>query len=156
MVAGDFNKDGNQDLAVVNHTDNTVSILLGNGDGTFAAHTDIPVGAGPIALVAADFNRDGNLDLAVVNQTANTISILLGNGDGTFKDQNRISRSAPSPRHLHLATSITTVTLTWPWPIMRQIHSQCCLGKGDGTFLTRTDFGTGAGPSSIAIGGLQR
>jgi FG-GAP-like repeat/Bacterial Ig-like domain (group 3)/FG-GAP repeat len=83
---GDFNNDGLLDLAVANGHDNTVSILLGNGDGTFtqAAGSPIPVGGFPYFLAVADFNGDGSADVAVTNSTDNTVSVLLGNGDGTF------------------------------------------------------------------------
>jgi hypothetical protein len=83
-ITGDFNKDGHLDLAVVNQGDNTVSILLGNGDGTF--QNERVYATGPqgqvVMLIAADFNRDGRLDLAVLLRAG--ISILLGHGDGTF------------------------------------------------------------------------
>ncbi len=83
---GDFNNDGRLDLVVTNGQDNTVSILLGNGDGTFTAAvgSPVPVGAFPYFTAIADFNKDGNADIAVTNNTDNTASILLGNGDGTF------------------------------------------------------------------------
>jgi Bacterial Ig-like domain (group 3)/FG-GAP-like repeat len=90
LKIGDFNNDGIQDLAVANANDNTVSILLGNGDGTFTAANGSPISAGigifPFFLAVADFNNDGNADLAVVNgyQTGDGISVLEGNGDGTF------------------------------------------------------------------------
>jgi hypothetical protein len=63
---------------------NTVSILLGKGDGTFASRRDFATGATPISVVAADFNGDGKLDLAVANSSDLTVSILLGNGDRQF------------------------------------------------------------------------
>src|SRR5579864_2375791 len=87
VVLGDFNADGIQDLAVVNSADNNVTILLGNGDGTFKAATGSPVNLGhnPQGATVGDFNNDSKLDLAVVNKDDNTVSILLGNGDGTFK-----------------------------------------------------------------------
>ncbi len=47
-------------------TSNTVSILLGNGDGTFQSAVNYPAGNDPVAMVAGDFNGDGRLDLAVV------------------------------------------------------------------------------------------
>src|ERR1700723_358186 len=84
LVTGDFNGDGKIDLAVANSGSNTVSILLGNGDGTFTAATPVAVGSGPAWLVTGDFNEVGILDLAVVHSGSNTVSILLGNGDGTF------------------------------------------------------------------------
>lgn len=79
IVAGDFNNDGKLDLAVANFGDNTVTLLLGNGDGTFTPASGSPfaVGKGPSGIAAADFNRDGKLDLAVANSTDGTVSILL-------------------------------------------------------------------------------
>jgi len=65
----------------------TVSVLLGNGDGTFQAKTDFEVDLGPFDLVAADFNEDGNMDLATANIENGTTSVLLGNGDGTFQPE---------------------------------------------------------------------
>ena len=72
IVAGDFNGDGRTDLAVANYSDpgvhgNDVSVLLGNGDGTFQAQVTYAVGTGPTAIVAGDFNGDGRTDLAVAN-----------------------------------------------------------------------------------------
>ena len=65
--------------------DNTVSVLLGNGDGTFQNPTSDAVGNDPDAIAVGDFNGDGQLDLAVANDEDNTVSVLLGNGDGTFQ-----------------------------------------------------------------------
>ncbi len=84
IIAADFNGDGKLDLAVTNSTDDTLSILLGNGDGTFTPTPSRPVtGATPFGLAVGDFNGDGKLDLAVANFDDNA-TILLGNGDGTF------------------------------------------------------------------------
>src|ERR1022692_2670280 len=85
VAVGDFNQDGKPDLAVANRNNDTVSILLGNGKGTFLRVVNHPAGPSPNAVVVGDFNGDGRLDLAVANEGPNTISILLGNGDGTFK-----------------------------------------------------------------------
>jgi hypothetical protein len=84
VVVGDFNGDGKLDMAVLNTGDQTISILLGNGDGTFQAATNQPTGTAT-ALAAGDFNGDGKLDLALANGSANTVSVMLGNGDGTFQ-----------------------------------------------------------------------
>ena len=62
---------------------NTVSILLGQGDGTFA-RPEFGVGEGPFSVTAGDFNGDGRPDLATANFDAASVSILLGRGDGTF------------------------------------------------------------------------
>jgi hypothetical protein len=86
VAAGDFNGDGILDLAVTNSTVGTVTILLGNGDGTFtqAANSPIVASSYVYSIVVGDFNRNGILDLAVTNGENNTVTILLGKGDGTF------------------------------------------------------------------------
>ena len=86
IAAAFFDGDLNSDVAVANFRDNTVSVMLGNGDGTFtaAAGSPIDVGTAPYAVISRDFDRDGNIDLAVANSGDDTVSILLGNGDGTF------------------------------------------------------------------------
>ncbi|HVH71066.1 MAG TPA: FG-GAP-like repeat-containing protein [Candidatus Dormibacteraeota bacterium] len=107
MAQNDFNSDGNQDLAIVNQTTNNVSILLGNGDGTFVKAIGSPisagVGKGPVAIAAGDLNGDGKPDLAVVNQTDNSVSVLLNNGDATF--------ISPAGSPLQTASSPTAVAI---------------------------------------------
>jgi hypothetical protein len=83
IVSGDFNGDGILDLASTNG--NSVSVLLGNGDGTFTEKGGQPTSAQTnVALITADFNGDEILDFAVIDST-NVVSIWLGNGDGTFQ-----------------------------------------------------------------------
>lgn len=84
FAIADFNNDSKADVAVTNQVSNDVSILLGNGNGTFGAQSLIAVGSGPYSIVAGKFNADNNFDLAVANSSSNNVSILLGNGNGTF------------------------------------------------------------------------
>jgi VCBS repeat protein len=84
VVIVELNGDGKPDLAAVNLFSNTVSVLLGHGDGTFGAKTDYATGLYPLSLALGDLNGDSKLDLAVANEGAATVSVLLGNGDGTF------------------------------------------------------------------------
>jgi fibronectin type 3 domain-containing protein len=83
-VAGDFDNDGDIDLAVANAGSNTVSILLNSGSGTFTQSSTPGVGSNPYSVTTGDFDRDGDLDLAIANAGSNTVSILLNNGTGTF------------------------------------------------------------------------
>jgi hypothetical protein len=94
LIAADFNGDHIPDIATVNTSANTVSILINNGDGTFRPHLDFATGPGPNGLAAVDWNKDGKMDLVVSNggaaKASNSVSILLGNGDGTFQPHHEI------------------------------------------------------------------
>ena len=85
VVAVDVNGDGKPDLVACNVFDGTISISLGNGDGTFQAPRPYAVGNQPQYVAVGDFNGDGKPDLAVANANARQVTVLLGNGDGSFK-----------------------------------------------------------------------
>jgi hypothetical protein len=90
LAVGDFNGDGIPDLAVADAGTDTITILLGKGDGTFQALTPFPVPAAPgqhlTALTTADFDGDGRADLAVaLDGSPGHVVVFLGNGDGTFR-----------------------------------------------------------------------
>ena len=82
VAVGDISGDGRPDLGCA--CSGFVHVLLGNGDGTFAARTDYSINGNPISIALADFNGDGRLDAVAANQSSSTASVLLGRGDGTF------------------------------------------------------------------------
>ncbi|MFN0110617.1 MAG: putative Ig domain-containing protein [Blastocatellia bacterium] len=83
VVKGHFNGDSNLDLLTTNGGSNNLTVMLGNGDGTFTTST-LAGGFAPFHAVVANFNADGNADLAVANFGGGTVSIFLGNGSGGF------------------------------------------------------------------------
>lgn len=92
VVAEDLNNDGKLDLAIMHNANcytaacvpaETISVMLGNGDGTFQPTRELPVGRGMSRMTAGDFNRDGIKDLAIGASNTN-LYILLGAGDGAF------------------------------------------------------------------------
>lgn len=85
IATGDFNGDGRWDLATVNGTSDDVSVLLGNGNGTFRSAVSFGVGKIPLALVAEDMDRDGVLDLVLALSGSNQVAVLKGDGKGLFQ-----------------------------------------------------------------------
>src|SRR6266446_9666615 len=83
VAIGDLNADGILDLVVPTFITNTVSVMLGNGDGTFGPERTFVTGSDPFSVAIADLNADGKPDLVVANYGSNTLSLMLGNGDGT-------------------------------------------------------------------------
>jgi FG-GAP-like repeat len=151
VVSGDFNQDGNLDLASANQGANTVSILLGNGTGAFAAATTITVGVTPTAISSGDFNNDGILDLATANQTAGTISVLIGNGTGGFAVTNYTVGTNPnaiatgdfnSDGKLDLVSTSDNIDGT----------VSVLYGTGNGVFSATSSFRAGINQSSILSG----
>ena len=150
VAAGDFNSDGKLDLVVANSGSNNVSVLLGNGDGTFHDPTSNGVGSTPTSLAVADFNNDGKLDL-VVTTSSNSVMVLLGNGDGTF--QNAVGYGADTAPHSVAAGDFNgDGALDLAVTNANSNDVSILLGNGDGTFQTAVNYGVSNIPSSIGLG----
>ncbi|RMD97351.1 MAG: VCBS repeat-containing protein [Deltaproteobacteria bacterium] len=84
IVAGDFDEDGTNDVVTANYWSRDLSLLLGEGTGSFRKERRIATNRHPSALAAGDLDQDGHLDLVVANEAENDLTILLGRGNGTF------------------------------------------------------------------------
>ncbi len=142
IATGDFNGDGNRDVVSANGSANSVSVLLGNSDGSFQPRTDMPItGTIASAVAVGDFNQDGKVDLAVANRCNNTacdntqgsIDIFLGNGNGTFLPPLNISL-AGNPNGLMAGDFNRDGKLDLAVTLASRISFRILLGNGNGTF----------------------
>jgi hypothetical protein len=154
LAVGDFNGDGLMDVVTGNSAPaDTVSVLLGKGDGTFAAHVDYAVGGPPQSVVVGDFNGDGKLDIIALYGYENArVAVLLGNGDGTFKPY--ISTTA-GPQGGSVAVGdfngdgkldIAIADNTSP-----SLGVDIMLGNGNGTFQAPVSYATAADPWMVIV-----
>jgi hypothetical protein len=152
IATGDFNGDGKLDVAA--STGSTLSILLGNGDGTFSVTTYSTTAQFVGTLVVGDFNGDGKLDIAFPDPSNNLLHMLLGNGDGTFTE-----------------VSTTPVGANPVWTVAGDFNGDgrldiavvneagrnvsILLGNGDGTFSRKPSVEVGTAPNAIVTADLN-
>ena len=144
-----MNGDGKPDLVVANEISNNISVLLGNGNGTFQAQQTFAAGYEPLAMAVADLNGDGRPDVVVANYFRSTVSVLLGNGNETFQALQTFAASVPN------AVAIADVNLDGkPDLVVSQLGNSSVgvlLGNGNGTFGMQRTFATGGNPDSVAV-----
>lgn len=148
----DLNGDGKNDLIVANDTSGTLSILLGNGDGTFLSPVSYATHSGTRGVVSADTNNDGKLDLIASNFSGASLSVLLGNADGTFRAPNTLSASGVSS----YLTSAGDLNNDGKIDLVTGDSSSrlnVFLGNGDGTFLARRTYANGEAQNLVDFNG---
>ena len=135
--------------SLTQYGDDTMSVLLGNGDGTFQPQVTYAVGTVPDAIVAGDFTGNGHLDLAVANHGSDNVSVLLGNGDGTFQPQ--VTYAVGSGPDAHRGGGLHRRRPPRPGRRQRRRRQldgtvSVLLGNGDGTFQPQVTYAVGAEP----------
>jgi mucin-19 len=153
IAVGDFNGDGIPDLAVANLNSTGpagVSILLGNGDGTFTLHSSPSAGNGPFAIVTGDFNGDGYLDLAVSNSFDGTVTILLGTGTGTFTSGGTLT-VGNGPQQIVAGDFNNDGKLDLAVTNESDSTISVLLGNGAGGFAAQAVFSTGGSGAPIGL-----
>ncbi|CAF3754506.1 unnamed protein product, partial [Adineta steineri] len=160
VAAGDFNNDGQLDIAVANYYGFNIGIFLGYGNGSFFNQQTYPTGnhSNPRSVALGDFNNDSRLDIAVINYHGDNMGVFLGYGNGTFADQITYSVSAGTGPY---DIAIGDVNNDDHQDIIITIYAiqsiLIFLGGGDGVFLQGNTYSTGSGsePLSTAVGDLN-
>jgi len=153
LAIGDLNGDGKPDLAVDSPepSGGGLSVLLGNGDGSFGPPKSYGVGG---AVAIGDLNGDGIPDLAVTNSSSNAVSVLPGNGDGSFGPPQDFA-AGEGPDAVVIGKLNGDAFPDLAVASQRTGNVSVLLGNGAGSFGSPKDFAVGAEPGPIAIADLN-
>jgi hypothetical protein len=154
VTVADINGDGFPDLITANGSDGTVSVLLNNRDGTFAAPVSYPAGTYAVTVAVADLNGDGLPDLAVTDAGTNSVQVLLNDGQGGF------GAALPQGVGAHpVALVLNDLNGDGKTDIVVADRDDntvaVLLGNGDGSFGAATFIKTGAQPGWVDASDLS-
>ncbi len=149
---GDLNADGNPDVVGVDNA-GRISVLLGNGAGSFATSL-IVVGGVPTSVAIGDLNGDGKPDLAVARSSANDLAVLLGNGDGTFGAPNTFA-TGTSPQSVVIADLDGDGKRDLVTANISSNNVSVLLGTGSGSFGAQQSFSITSGPIEVTVADLN-
>jgi VCBS repeat protein len=159
VAIGDFNSDGNPDLAIAVGGTETITLLLGDGHGNFLPDRSFRVGAPPSSLAVADFNHDGNLDIATANgadpSQVGSVSVLLGNGDGTFRPTTNY-QAGLQPIAVVVADlnhdGAADIIVADSYEFQGGNRISVMLGRGDGGFRRPVGYSSDVKPVALVAG----
>jgi hypothetical protein len=156
VAVGDFNGDGKRDLAVANLDSNNVSVLIGNGNGTFQGAVNYGAGTYPASVAVGDFDGDGKPDVAVANYGGGNVSVLLNDGDGTF-DAHPAVNYGVGMRPYSVAVGDFNGDAKSDLAVANydSDNVSVLIGNGNGTFQGAVNYGVGCSPRSVAAGDLN-
>ena len=163
VLLTDVTGDGHADIVTANLNSSDLSVLAGDGTGSFAAAVSVPTDVGPVVVAAGDVNGDGVVDLVTVNQTAQSVSVLIGEGGGTF---------AASANYPIYPDETVQDYMPWPWGMtLADVTGDGMLdivtantqndtvsvlpNDGAGGFGTFFNFDSGAHPGSVAVADIN-
>lgn len=155
-VAGDFNGDGKLDVVTSNRGGTSITMFLGNGDGTFQTGQSTNIAntfTGPFAIAAGDVNNDGKLDVVVTSISAGIsggVAVLLGNGDGTFQAATVFTNDLGAGESVALADVNGDGNLD---VLVGESGNgiEVFLGVGDGTFSAPVVYGASLGTINAVV-----
>ncbi|CAF4675763.1 unnamed protein product, partial [Rotaria sp. Silwood2] len=152
VALGDFNNDYRLDIIAGNFGTNSISVLLGYSDGTFANQSVLSLGASrPKSIAIGDFNNDGHLDIAVANYGTNNVGILLGHGNGSFEIPVTYFLPYSIPYSIAIGDFNNDQQLDIAVTNYDTNGVSILIGYANGTFASPMTFSTGLGSYPYAV-----
>lgn len=151
VTSADFNKDGFKDIATANNGSNDISVLMGNGNGSFTTAVNYAIPGQGLEIFSADCNNDSNTDLVATDWSGN-ISVFLNTGSGAFAAplhiQGYSGMVSAAMADFNKDGNIDFVTVGY-W------YTYLFAGNGNGNFTLASSFQTGLNPNFLTVGDVN-